>query len=405
MDSTEVHHLDHLEAKGPLAQGRPLPETGGEGPSHCVGALARAGWVAGEGPRAATAASPFVWALKALLRTVHVLVAIALFILALKLLQAGAQGLAPLLGRLSIAGPANALGFGWLGAYAMMSGSPVAATSLALFSGGLLSQIEAFFMVNGSRLGASFLILSVGFLRYRRGRGYADAVYIGLIAFIVTGTIYIPAMALGGWALGQGWLEGSSSLPVMQISSGLETLYGPAVAAAKEHLPRAALFLLGAGLLWGSFHLFDAALPQIEAGKGPWRRVGRLLRNRYAMFALGLLVTALTLSVAVSVTLLIPLSLKGYLGRRQVVPYIMGANISTFVDTFVASLLLAPGAPAIVLAVALSVSVVTGLVLVLLYRPYQRLVVALAHGATRSSGALALSLLILFLIPLALLLL
>ena len=47
------------------------------------------------------------------------------------------------------------VGFGWLGSYAVLSGSPVAAIALSLFSKGVLSDTETFAMINGSRMGAS----------------------------------------------------------------------------------------------------------------------------------------------------------------------------------------------------------------------------------------------------------
>src|SRR5213593_1406810 len=56
--------------------------------------------------------------------------ALFLFVFALQLLKGGAGGLKPILKALSVHGPLNLLGFGWLGAYSVMSGSPVAAISL-----------------------------------------------------------------------------------------------------------------------------------------------------------------------------------------------------------------------------------------------------------------------------------
>ena len=51
------------------------------------------------------------------------------FVLALELLKRGAAGLAPLLRALDVDGLAGGLGFGWLAACVVLSGSPVAATS------------------------------------------------------------------------------------------------------------------------------------------------------------------------------------------------------------------------------------------------------------------------------------
>ena len=62
----------------------------------------------------------------------------------------------------------------------------------------------------------------------------------------------------------------------------------------------------------------------------------RLLYRPLVTFALGLAVTTLTMSVSVSLSVLVPLSARGYIRRENVIPYIMGANITTFVDTLVA---------------------------------------------------------------------
>src|SRR3712207_1598968 len=65
-------------------------------------------------------------------KSLFVVVAMFLFILALQLLKQGAKPLAPLLTNvLGIDSAANTLGFGWLVAYGVLSGSPVAAISLS----------------------------------------------------------------------------------------------------------------------------------------------------------------------------------------------------------------------------------------------------------------------------------
>ncbi len=62
------------------------------------------------------------------------MVSLILFILALTLMKEGARGLTPLVeGRFALDTPANSLGFGWLFAYVIMSGSPVAASVADLF--------------------------------------------------------------------------------------------------------------------------------------------------------------------------------------------------------------------------------------------------------------------------------
>ena len=77
-------------------------------------------------------------------RATLVVTAMWLFVIALQLIKNGAGGLKPVLDAFAVDGVLGHLGFGWIGAYLVMSGSPVAAVSLSLFSGGIQDDFETF---------------------------------------------------------------------------------------------------------------------------------------------------------------------------------------------------------------------------------------------------------------------
>src|SRR5687767_6377984 len=67
--------------------------------------------------------------------------AIFLFILAIQLMKKGAQAIGPRIeGTFPFDNGISTLGLGWMGAYFVLSGSPVAATALAFYSGGSLTE-------------------------------------------------------------------------------------------------------------------------------------------------------------------------------------------------------------------------------------------------------------------------
>jgi hypothetical protein len=114
-----------------------------------------------------------------------------LFVLAITLMKDGARALAPLLGdKLSISNMANSMGFGWLFSYLIMSGSPVAASALTFFDTGIIDDLNTFAMITGSRLGASFIVLFIGFLYVLRGRDRATSLSMGLLSLIVCWSFY-----------------------------------------------------------------------------------------------------------------------------------------------------------------------------------------------------------------------
>lgn len=330
--------------------------------------------------------------------------ALWVFVVAVRTLSSGAKGIRPLLDLLSVGNPVDALGFAWLGAYGVLSGSPIAAISMTLFDGGLISRDEAFAMLNGSRFGASFIVLFVGFTSYVIGRRQPDGIYIGVIALLTAFFMNVPVLFLGLGLLHSGVLD-DARFDLPGLVSAVETFADPAVHRLDDLLPVGMLFAAGVALLLASFQLFDRALPQLEAADARFERLVAFLHRRWAMFAVGLLMTFMTLSVSVSLTVLVPLSLKGYVRRDGIVPYVMGANISTWIDTLVATLLLDNDVGfTIVLVQMISGSAVALLVLSLAYRPFEATILGLTRRIVASRRSLAVFLAIIFLMPLLLLL-
>ncbi|MBA4181781.1 MAG: hypothetical protein C0506_14420 [Anaerolinea sp.] len=329
-----------------------------------------------------------------------------LFVFALQVIKTGARSLVPLLDGLEVSGALNSVGFGWLLAYGALSGSPVAAIGITLLAGGVLSEAEAFGVVGGSRLGASFIVLAVGFVLYLRRRRNADGLYIGVVALLTTFTTQAPAIALGLVSLHYGWLDGVTFETPAMFLDFIDATYGEPVKLLDRALPGWAVFGTGVAILLGSFAVFDRALPQLEAGSSRVSRAFGMLNRRPLMFLLGCAVTSVTLSVSISLTLLVPLSLKGYLKREHVIPYVMGANITTFIDTLAGALLLGgQSAFTVVLTEMLAVAAVSIVLLTTVYGPYSRAILAGAHWTTSKHTHLWLFLGAIVAVPLVLVLL
>jgi len=343
-------------------------------------------------------------ALRTVVRAAVLIGALWLFVLALQLIKTGAGGLRPVLEGLSVDGVLGHMGFGWLGSYLVMSGSPVAAVSMSLLAGDAISDVEAFAMINGTRMGASLIVLVVGFVSYITGKRNPDGLYIGVVALLTAMTLWAPAMPLGLIVLSSGWLDGVEIQSPGVLASFVATISDPVVDPVGDALPRLAVFVAGVGVLIASFTLFDRSLPSLERPGSRIEALSKALQQRYAMFLFGTLMTLVTLSVSLSVTILVPLALKGYIQRDRVIPYVMGANIATWIDTLLAALLLdSPGAFTVVLTEMVVGAGISLFVLVFLYGPYTRLILSLAHAASRSRRNLGLLLAVFFAIPLALL--
>ena len=184
-----------------------------------------------------------------------------LFIVAITLMKEGARGIAPLVSRwLSITNAASCLGFGWLFSYVIMSGSPVAATALTFFDAGVVDKLGAFAMITGSRLGASFIVLFIGFIYVLRGRDRATNLSMGLLPLSVTGTTYLVGLAVGTVLLQTGALDGVQLRSGMLLNSAMSLVFDPIVSLFASFLPGWSLFIIGLGIIMLSFNLFERCL-------------------------------------------------------------------------------------------------------------------------------------------------
>ena len=330
-----------------------------------------------------------------------------LFILAISLMKEGASGLTSLVQNvLHVTNPISALGFGWLFAYVMMSGSPVAAAALAFFNAGVIDQLSAFAMITGSRLGASFIVLFIGFIYTLRGRDRATSLGMGLLSLSVTASTYLPALLLGTVLLKTGALDQIQFKSGALLTSFMDLIIDPAVDLLVQWIPSWMIFLIGLGIILVSFNLFDKCLPQMSIKESRVGWMSRLVYRPAVMFSLGAIITLVSMSVSVSLSILVPLSSRGFVRRENVIPYIMGANITTFIDTLLAAILL-NNQPAftIVLVEMFSVSVISIIILSQFYTTYLHQMLKFVVQVTSTNRNLAFFMLLLLLIPLVLLML
>ncbi|MDQ2054541.1 sodium:phosphate symporter [Halobellus sp. H-GB7] len=309
------------------------------------------------------------------------LASVALFLFAVQLLGTATEAAAVPLRQFfahHVSGDAQALGVSWLATYVLTNGSIVAALSVSLFGNGIVTDAQLFLMVAGSRLGAAAIVVLIGALDYLQKRRYSlgEATSLGLLAFLLTHSVYLPATVVGYLALP--WLQHplesvGTRTNVSSQFSPLESVTTAVVDAVGAELG----FVLAIAVLFASLNLFDRVLKRVDTA---WLRARffRRFQRTWVALALGVLLTGITTSVAFSLGVIVPLYNRGYLKRREVVPYVLGANLGTLFDTvLIAVVLQSPVGVALVLALLL-VSTLLTLGATVWFDPYFRTVEA-AH--------------------------
>ncbi len=333
------------------------------------------------------------------------LLALFAFVGALQIMKTGAGGLGALQhGGWLVANAGSTLGLGWIGALFVLSGSPIAASALTLVAAGSISETQGFTMLTGSRLGAAFVVLLVAVIyALRGGEGKRMApVSTAVMALATTALIYIPGAIIGYGLLRWGPFRSIDLQFPAQFGDLIDLIYGGLLERI-ENLPAIVLFLGGLGVLLVSFKLIDSVVPEMSEEKIESSRLS-WLRQKWPMFALGCLVALVTMSVSVALTVLVPLVTKGYVKREDILPYIMGANITTLGDTLLAAFLLnSSSAVRIVLAGIVGTTIVSVILLATVYPQIRRTMWRFQRQIVKSKPRLAAFTAGLFLTPLVVL--
>ena len=181
--------------------------------------------------------------------------AMYLFILAVQIMKIGAAAIGPdIQGQFPFANGISTLGFGWLGAYFVLSGSPVAATAISLFGAGTLTKLQTFTMLSGSRLGASFIVLLTGFLYAARNRhdpNRGEPIGMGIQAMTMTALVYLPGMMIGYAIIRSGLLDGINLHASGELDAALSVIWGPVLDLIVDVVPPALLFIVGLLVILG----------------------------------------------------------------------------------------------------------------------------------------------------------
>lgn len=238
---------------------------------------------------------------------------------------------------------------GWLGTMIFTSGSSMANLIVGLFPSGLIDTYHSVVTVLGSRIGPDTVLIMVGIANALRSRSVSKGLYVPILEFFITlivcciAFIILPATLSLGISASSFTFPFGEGIPVLDIISQLVGLFS-------NYVNTFVLFSIGGFTFFYALKLFDSIfendLPDIKPRKNyksgilgnfhdfmKTKDFSYLLYNPLLSFFLGLIATFITMSAAVSVSLLIPLYVKEKIPLQVIVAFVLGSNIGTFGDT------------------------------------------------------------------------
>ena len=307
------------------------------------------------------------------------LATVALYLFAVQLIGTATEAAEPVIEwafRQVVVDNGSALGLSWLATYGLTNGSVVAAVSLSLFRSDIVTVTEVFLLISGSRLGGAGIIVVVGFLDYLQNRGkqtVSEGTSLGLLTFLVTFSVYVPVTLLGLGVLLTSRVELFAATAGLEVHLKSVQYLEPVTDAVARTLGPRIAFGVAIALLFGTLWLFDQLLERVET-ETVRSHVFRHFKRRWMAFGIGVLITAVTTSVAFSLGVVVPLYNRQFVRRDEMVPYILGANIGTLFDTLIVAFVLETTVGVAIVLLVIGLATLITVVLLLLYTPYSTLI-------------------------------
>ncbi len=267
-------------------------------------------------------------------RLISVVILFSLLIFSVTLIKTSIRDLGPDFGdwiKSNIKDIPSAIGLSWLVSFFILSGSPVAAIAIGLQNAGIITPLQLFASILGSRIGAVSIAFFVGLITVFEEQSFRRGFSVAVTAFLITLTMSFGTLIIGLMLFPTGaFLSPQIDVPIFDP-------LGP-ITKASDFLiqalnPSLALFI-GMVMIVMVVRLLDRTLGK-HKGTDQSDSWIDLLNIPSASFIAGFLLTAVTFTVSVSFSIIVPIYVAQKVELKKIIPYIIGSNIGTFSDTLI----------------------------------------------------------------------
>lgn len=274
----------------------------------------------------------------------YAVLAISLFIMALQLLSTSTGDLTPVLEQLLkpyLESDLNSFGAGWIISYLTLNGTTGAAIGLSVFNSGIIGEAQLLTMLAGSRFGAAFIVILIGVIEYMQGKSDSikDSASIGIICFLIAYSVYLPSTLIAYFASKNLALESLAVSGPSILQNSILSIFKPLTNQIASLTGPGLGFFTALGLLIVSLRIFGFAFNGLNAERLRGNYLQFLMGNKWISFTTGALLTLITTSVSLSLGIIVPLYNEGYIKRKEIIPYILGANLTTMISFVIAAMI------------------------------------------------------------------
>jgi len=273
-----------------------------------------------------------------------------LFILSIEAIKKASIHLAPNIKDLLMGGlPAlKAVSAGWFITSLVQSSGAVGTITAAFASTGVLNLSTSVYILIGASLGTTITALIISLIiisKNRRdfrhgfeiGLSYSIyAVFLGIIVFILEYFFQLISRISLFIATSLG-----DKVGLLKIPNYIDFITEPIINLFFNNGSKIILLIVGFGLLILALKNISKAVVGVMGGEENTKRfINKFFTSKYKAYLIGAVLTAIVFSSSITIGLLVPLAASRLIGLKRAIPFILGADVGTFTDLFLASVII-----------------------------------------------------------------
>lgn len=283
--------------------------------------------------------------------------------------------------------PLKAVSLGWL-VTAVAQSSGAVSFITATFSGNNILPIStAIFIIMGTGIGSTITALIISLLsKGKLKKDFRHGFEIASISVVYNIILVIVLFILEYFfqIFSNLTLFISHSIKATQLTIPIINIVNIITVPARfiiNQIPfKLIILILGLVILAFSLKYLTKSILQLFGGESKARRfINKYFDNKYKAFFIGLVLTSVLFSSSITIGLMVPLAVARLINLKKAIPFLLGAEIGTFTDTFLASLI--TGNP-ITISIAL-IYVIFGIIGAIIFLPNINLLFKLGKYSTK----------------------
>ncbi len=255
--------------------------------------------------------------------------------------------------------PIKALSVGWFVTSIVQSSGAVGTVAVTFAGNNLINLQTAIFILIGALFGTTITAIIISIITIAKKRrdfrhgfeiGLCYSIYSAcLVAIIFPLEYFLKLFSRTSFFLAS-FLE--DKLLILKIPDFIGIITSPILEPLFTRNHKLILLIIAFALLIVTLKYIGKSVIDVLGGEEKARNfINRHFESKYKAYFTGVILTGVLFSSSITIGLLVPLAVSRIINLKKAVPFILGANLGTFTDIFLASVILGK-TPA--LAVALS---------------------------------------------------